>query len=193
MPADAPTPRETRKEREFRSHRREILRAAVQLFAEHGYHQTTMQMIAERADFSVGYLYKHFPGKEEMYAEMLERHMGRIDDLVAGVESLGLKPLDELRRVLEIVCEHFNEHRDFMRIYHLDMTEAFDALVERKRMHHEKTVVLLERAREAGSWRTWTSNCSPPSWTGPSASSSIIWPRRPTRPPSRTSRPRSSP
>jgi len=85
-----------------------------------------------------------------MYAEMLERHMGRIDDLVAGVESLGLKPLDELRRVLEIVCEHFNEHRDFMRIYHLDMTEAFDALVERKRMHHEKTVVLLERAREAG-------------------------------------------
>jgi hypothetical protein len=48
------------RDREHARHRREILAAAVRLFAEHGYHETTMQLVAQAADVSVGYLYKHF-------------------------------------------------------------------------------------------------------------------------------------
>ena len=51
--AKPPTPA-TRRERELARHRQEILDAAVHLFAENGFHPTTMQMIAERAEFSVG-------------------------------------------------------------------------------------------------------------------------------------------
>jgi len=46
-----------RRQREKLRHRREILQAALDLFAERGYHNVSMHDIAERAEFGVGTLY----------------------------------------------------------------------------------------------------------------------------------------
>ena len=40
-----------------------ILDAAEHLFLEHGFHSTTVEEIAARADVSVGSIYVHFKGK----------------------------------------------------------------------------------------------------------------------------------
>ncbi len=66
----------TRKEREALRHRSAILEAAESLFAEQGFHATTVQMIADAAEFSVGYLYKHFDGKEDLYRTLVTGHLG---------------------------------------------------------------------------------------------------------------------
>ncbi len=44
----------TRRERERERHRREILEAALKVFARAGYHRATMQAIAREAEFAVG-------------------------------------------------------------------------------------------------------------------------------------------
>lgn len=150
MSQDAYDPRESRKAREFEQHHREILGTAVTLFADKGYHQTTVQMIAERAGFSVGYLYKHFSGKEEMYQEVVNYHMERLDAILDEVRGKGATPLGELRAALEAICGHFNHHPDFMRIYHDEVgAEACDAFKPKER-HHQDLVDLLTRARAAG-------------------------------------------
>ena len=77
----------------FAQHHQDILDAAVFLFAENGYHQTTMQMVADRAEFSVGYLYKHFSGKEEMYQELVRFHLRKMDELMEKVGERELEPL----------------------------------------------------------------------------------------------------
>lgn len=66
----APT-RPSRQEREWRRRHRDILDAATRLFLDLGFNGTTMQMIAEEAEYSVGYLYKHFPGKEHLLLEII--------------------------------------------------------------------------------------------------------------------------
>lgn len=146
-------PEPTRKEREFNAHRCAILNAAVRLFAENGYHQTTMQSIAEAADFSVGYLYKHFSGKEEMYNEMVNFHMDRLDEIIAEAQDGDLSPLERLHRSLVCAADHFNRHRDFMRIYHLEIGGRFAETLERKTAHHEEMVRTLREAVEAGELR----------------------------------------
>jgi AcrR family transcriptional regulator len=56
-----------RRERANLLQRKEILDAALDLFAEKGYHNVSMHEIAKRAEFGIGTLYKFFANKEELY------------------------------------------------------------------------------------------------------------------------------
>lgn len=150
MTESSPAGQPTRKEREFAQHHQEILDAAESLFAEKGYYQSTMQMVADRAEFSVGYLYKHFGGKEELYQEMVRYHLGRLDELTAEVEAQDLSPLEEIHRTYQEICRHFNSHRDFMRIFHEGVAGDFCELSESKNRHFEDIRDKLVRAQEAG-------------------------------------------
>ena len=59
------------RERDFQRHRSDIILAAEELFEEEGYYETTMDKIADRADFSKGSLYNYFESKEVLFFEML--------------------------------------------------------------------------------------------------------------------------
>ena len=61
----------TRRERQKLEHRREILDAALVLFAEHGFHNVSMQQVADRAEFSIGTLYNYFENKDDIYRTLL--------------------------------------------------------------------------------------------------------------------------
>lgn len=50
----------------FDARRREILVAAHRCFARRGFHETTMQEIADEAGLSAGALYRYFNGKEDL-------------------------------------------------------------------------------------------------------------------------------
>lgn len=47
-----------------------IAKAAMRLFAEHGFHGVTTRQLAEAAGVSEALLYRHFRSKEELYAEI---------------------------------------------------------------------------------------------------------------------------
>lgn len=51
--------------------RRRILQKAVEIFAEHGYHATTMDDIAHAVGVSKGAIYLYFDSKETLFAEMV--------------------------------------------------------------------------------------------------------------------------
>lgn len=88
----------TRKRRPFR--REQILREAVQLFAEKGYHATGMNDIGAAVGISGPGIYRHFKGKEAILEaaialtadEMLER----VDEIVRTSES----PRETLERLV---------------------------------------------------------------------------------------------
>ncbi len=140
----------TRKERETARYRREILDVAVGLFAERSYAETTMQMIADAAEFSVGYLYKHFSGKEEMFRAMVDHHIAVMDKVIESIEAKGLAPLEELRETYEAVCAHFNHHRDFMRLYYQNTGASAPQMEQRKAEHFELMIKTFDAAITAG-------------------------------------------
>lgn len=77
----------SRKERERIFRRKEIMDAAVKFFAEKGFNSTTLEEIADTAEFGKGTLYNYFQGKEEIYRAI-------IDDIVESNEEI-IKQADE--------------------------------------------------------------------------------------------------
>jgi AcrR family transcriptional regulator len=53
--------------------RARILASAERLFAERGFDSVTMPMIAQASGITAGAIYKHFPGKAELFFEVVRR------------------------------------------------------------------------------------------------------------------------
>jgi len=61
-----------RREREKLRYRGQMLATALALFSEKGgYHNVSMHEIAQRAEFSIGTLYKFFKNKEDLYKSLM--------------------------------------------------------------------------------------------------------------------------
>lgn len=71
--------------------RRQLLDVALQVFAERGYHQTSMNDLAETAGISKPVLYQHFDSKESLYRQLLsdvsEQLVTRITQAQQGADS----------------------------------------------------------------------------------------------------------
>ncbi|HQG48484.1 MAG TPA: TetR/AcrR family transcriptional regulator [Sedimentisphaerales bacterium] len=115
-----PTPGPSRKEREREQHRQEILSAALELFAEKGFHNVSMQEIATAAEFATGTLYNFFPSKEDLFFELLvstaEKSLGIILPVLDGSED----EREKLSRFIRQQERIIREHRKALRLYVLE-------------------------------------------------------------------------
>ena len=86
MASVSPTPQHERRART----RAALLRAAGRVFAEHGFHQATLEAVAAEAGVSKGALYHYFPSKEQLFLALLENRLGAgISDVEAVVAERG--------------------------------------------------------------------------------------------------------
>jgi AcrR family transcriptional regulator len=108
----------TARPRERRRHRREerveqVLDAAVGVFAERGFHEASMDEIAERAGVSKPILYTHFESKDGLYEATLERADRLLTERVrASAELVGTAEERLWAGILAFV-DVVAEHRDW--------------------------------------------------------------------------------
>lgn len=139
------------REREAERCRDAILGAAVELFARHGYGSTSMKQIADRVKISVGKLYNHFKGKEEIYQELMQRHMNGLHVRSTDGCSTDDPPMAQLRCRITKGFEYFKEHRDFMAIYHRENPLDLSGMIsEQLRRNRDTVAVLFAKAIERG-------------------------------------------
>ena len=107
----------SRKEREYLRHRQEILKVALKLFSEKGFHNVSMHEIAEKSEFAVGTLYKFFSNKEDLYrALMLEASNVFHSSLMAALATSGSE-LEKIRACVEAKIKVFMDKLDYVRLY----------------------------------------------------------------------------
>jgi AcrR family transcriptional regulator len=107
----------SRKEREFLRHRQEILEAALELFSGKGFHNVSMQEIAQKAEFAIGTLYKFFENKENLYkALVLEQTEKFHNGLVQAIEESD-DEIEKLRNYVRAKGEKFKENISMIRLY----------------------------------------------------------------------------
>ncbi len=107
----------SRKEREQLQRRAEILQAALELFAQKGYHNVSMQEIAERSEFAVGTLYKFFNNKEKLYKEILMQTAMLFYSVLSKVLEEKGDEYDRIKKYLETKCKLFMENILPVRLY----------------------------------------------------------------------------
>ncbi|MEU0544347.1 TetR/AcrR family transcriptional regulator [Nocardia sp. NPDC005978] len=103
-PASETNPGETRER---------IVRAAMELFAEKGFHATSVAEIGDRAGIQRGALYYHIGSKEELLFQIRRGYTQlMLDAAVAIAEGAG-DPLDKLRALIRahvlLIIEHQHE------------------------------------------------------------------------------------
>jgi len=92
-------PFETR--RRARDEKREaVLRTAVALFLEQGYHRTTLNDVAERLNITKPALYNYFRGKDEILFECWAVGNERVDDCITEIAAGGGTGLAKLRKLI---------------------------------------------------------------------------------------------
>ncbi len=90
----------TRKQKERIIHKEEILEAALNLFSSKGFHNVSMQEIADKSEFAVGTLYNFFDSKESLFESLInhfgEKIVGEITEIIDG-------PSNEKERLVAII------------------------------------------------------------------------------------------
>jgi AcrR family transcriptional regulator len=107
----------SRREKERLWHRRLILEAAEELFSTRGYHATSVQEIAEKAEFSVGFLYNMFENKEDLYHQLADWRWEQYHDKMRRSMAESADAVDSIRALISAKLEFFREHRQFFDIF----------------------------------------------------------------------------
>jgi AcrR family transcriptional regulator len=117
-PSVAPQPRGTAGASPANGVRQEeVLAAAAELFAEHGYISTTVRDIADAAGILSGSLYHHFDSKESMLDAILRDFIERTLASYAAVLERGRGPRETFEALLRDSLESMVDHRAAILIY----------------------------------------------------------------------------
>src|SRR5579862_6183498 len=95
---------------ESRSVREKVLSAAVQLFAEYGYHAAPLRDIARIAGIQAASIYYHYANKEALLVEIMESHMLRLN---ANLERIMREHGDPCQCLHEAVANHIRLHTTY--------------------------------------------------------------------------------
>src|SRR5215510_3498647 len=91
-----------------------ILKAALEMFHDHGFDSTTMREIAARADMAIGAAYYYFDSKDAIVLAFYDRartEMGpRLEEALAETRDLR----ERLRRVIQIKLDYFAASRNLL-------------------------------------------------------------------------------
>jgi TetR/AcrR family fatty acid metabolism transcriptional regulator len=109
--------RKARKEREHLAHRKEILQAAEKVFAAKGFFHSTMNEIAQEAEFGTGTLYNFFKSKEDLYFTLIDEKTNEINRLVKAELSRKTSAIERIKKILALELGFIEQNRDFFRIY----------------------------------------------------------------------------
>jgi AcrR family transcriptional regulator len=137
--------------------RSELTREAARLFAERGYHGTSIGELAKALGVQKGSLYAHIDSKQDLLYEAMSEGSRAFHDALDTIPD-GLPASERIRLALRahlrVVSEQLDVATVFVREWrYLEGDRAEEFLAERRR-YEERFRALFREGREAGALRT---------------------------------------
>jgi AcrR family transcriptional regulator len=101
----------TRKRLSGVERRAAILEAASEVFAERGYHASSIDDIARAAGISKALIYEHFGSKEDLYLSLIGLHAGELVERLAENAGSGPPGSQRLERGIDVFFQFVEERR----------------------------------------------------------------------------------
>lgn len=118
-----------------------LLRHALAVFTEKGYHSTSMDDVAARAGVSKPIVYQHFAGKRELYLGLLQNS---VEEVSTGVTEAIARATDNGARVRAAIAYYFEAvdqaDHGFRLIFESDFTQDSDV-----RAHVDEFITRMAR------------------------------------------------
>lgn len=114
----------SRQERALSWRRDQVLECAERIFSGKGFHQATMQEIAEEAEYATGTLYTLFENKDAIFAAVVRRRMSEIDAHLRAAVKAGGSAREKIERFVRAFFEFFEAKKHLVQIY-VNVTGGF--------------------------------------------------------------------
>ncbi len=136
------TPEQYKKIREEK--RSQIMDAALELFANEGYHNTSISKIAQKAGISKGLMYNYFESKEELVSTIIDNGIEVLEELF-DPNNDGVLTADEFDFFVSSFFDVLVENLSYWKLYFGIMMQpiVFDMVREKYNKIIEGTLALL--------------------------------------------------
>jgi AcrR family transcriptional regulator len=94
-----------------------MLAAALALFSQKGYHNVSMQEVAEKAEFAVGTLYKFFQNKEDLYRALVLEQCDNYEAAISQAVAVAADEVEKLRHYVRAKTEWCRSNLPFVRLF----------------------------------------------------------------------------
>lgn len=129
---DPPDPvRDGARRRMSRAERHDLILAhAIEVFGTRGYHNVSMEDVADHAGISKALVYQHFESKDELYMEVLTSFMEALGETVFPAWAQDLPPAERFWRGFVAFFTFVEENRGAWGVLYRDAVEIDDAIVK---------------------------------------------------------------
>lgn len=127
----------------------QMLDAAVEMFSINGYHDTSMDAIAAKAEISKPMLYLYYGSKEELFGACLERELARFIDGVREEINLEQSPKHLLRNTIVAFMRYIDSNRASWIVMYAQATSS-QTFAHTVREGRERIIALVSRILESG-------------------------------------------
>ena len=144
------TPEQFEKIREEK--RRHIMDVALELFAQEGYHNTSISRIAQVAGISKGLMYNYFDSKEDLVQAVLQEGLNALIDLFDPNKD-GVLTVGEFDYFVEKTFDTIQSNRTYWKLYFgIIMQTGIYAMIREKYevVLQESIATLIEYYRKQG-------------------------------------------
>ena len=135
-----------------------ILEASVKVFADHGFHQSTVSQIAKKAGVADGTIYLYFKNKEDILVQIFNYKTKQIFERFREVVDSADNPIEKLRNLIRRHLQEFQQDRNLAVVY-LAETRQINRVMEDQikimsKMYFDLVAEILEQGQQNGNFRT---------------------------------------
>ncbi len=104
--------------------RRQILDAAVRVFARQGFHACRVSDIADEAGVAYGLVYHYFKSKDQVMNELFTERWSLLLAAIEEVDKRDIPPREKLDAVAGFIIDSYRHDPDLMKVIIVEVTRA---------------------------------------------------------------------
>ena len=137
--------------------RRQILDAAIRVFARQGFHSTRVSDIADEAGVAYGLVYHYFRSKDEVLNELFSERWSLLLAAIEETDQNGASPREQLEAVAAFIVDSYRHDPELMKVIIVEVTRAANSfgrthLAEIRRAYDSIAKIVAD-GQEAGIFR----------------------------------------
>ena len=137
--------------------RRQILDAAIRVFARQGFHSTRVSDIADEAGVAYGLVYHYFKSKDEVLNELFSERWSLLLAAIEEADSGGGTPREKLAAVASFIVDSYRHDPELMKVIIVEVTRAANSFgrthLPEIRSAYESIAKIVGDGQELGAFR----------------------------------------
>jgi TetR/AcrR family transcriptional regulator, fatty acid metabolism regulator protein len=137
--------------------RRQILDAAIRVFARQGFHATRVSDIADEAGVAYGLVYHYFRSKDEVLNELFVERWSLLLAAIEETDRTGETPREKLGVVAAFIVDSYRHDPELMKVIIVEVTRAANSFgrthLPEIRRAYESIAKIVSDGQEQGAFR----------------------------------------